>query len=61
MKYKILITGAAGYIGSELIDFLLKKGHSVIAVDTLDYEPTSLLRYCSNENFEFVKLMFFIE
>ena len=36
MKYKILITGAAGYIGSELIDFLLKKGHSVIAVDTLD-------------------------
>ena len=56
MKYKILITGAAGYIGSELIDFLLKKGHSVIAVDTLDYEPTSLLRYCSNENFEFVKL-----
>ena len=56
MKHKILITGGAGYIGSELIKFLLNKGHSVLVADTLDYEPTSLLRYCSHENFEFVKL-----
>ena len=56
MKHKILITGGAGYIGSELIKFLLNKGQSVLVADTLDYEPTSLLRYCSHENFEFVKL-----
>ena len=52
----ILITGGAGYIGSELVNFLLKSGHSVVVADTLHYEPTSLLRYCSNENFKFIKL-----
>ena len=52
----ILITGGAGYIGSELVNFLLKSGHSVVVADSLEYEPTSLLRYCSNENFKFVKL-----
>ena len=53
---KILITGGAGYIGSELVNFLLKGGHSVIVADSLDYEPTSLLRYCFDDRFEFVKL-----
>ena len=51
----ILITGAAGYIGSELIDYLLKDNHTVIAYDNLMYDPTSLLRYTNNPNFSFVK------
>jgi len=39
----ILITGAAGYIGSLLVPELLNDGHYVTCVDNLMYEPTSLL------------------
>ena len=52
---KILITGGAGYIGSELVGFFLAKGHRVVVVDNLKYEPTSLLKYIPHENFEFKK------
>ena len=50
----VLITGGAGYIGAELVDFLLPE-HNVTVLDSLMYDPTSLLRYISNENFNFVK------
>ncbi|RLF37405.1 MAG: nucleoside-diphosphate sugar epimerase [Thermoplasmata archaeon] len=36
MKYKILITGGAGFIGSHLSDLLIKKGHNVVLFDNLD-------------------------
>ena len=42
-KYKILITGGAGYIGSVLIPKLLQHGNEVTCVDNLMYEPISLM------------------
>jgi len=51
---KILITGGAGYIGSELVQFLLPE-HEVTVLDNLMYTRDSLLRYVQNDNFSFVK------
>ncbi len=46
---KILVTGAAGYIGSILVPRLLDKGHEVIALDSFLYNQTSLLDCCHNK------------
>lgn len=45
---KILVTGAAGYIGSILVPELLAAGHEVVAVDDFIYGQTSLLDVCNN-------------
>lgn len=46
---KILVTGAAGYIGSLLVPELLRRGHQVTAVDNFMYGQTSLLDCCQEE------------
>ena len=52
---RILVTGAAGYLGSVMVPHLLRAGHSVLAVDNFMYQQTSLLECCHEERFELVR------
>jgi nucleoside-diphosphate-sugar epimerase len=51
----VLVTGAAGYLGSMLCGHLLRLGYVVTAVDDLLYGGESLLAYMSHPDFRFVK------
>lgn len=51
---KVLITGAAGFIGSHLADRLVKDGHHVVGVDNLFRgKMKNVERLNKNPNFEF--------
>ena len=55
MKSKILVTGAAGYLGSILCETLLREGYSVLALDNLFYGESSLFHLCAHPDFDFVR------
>ena len=54
---RVLVTGAAGFLGSHLTDRLLAEGHCVIGVDNLSTGSLDNLEHLERESrFEFVQL-----
>lgn len=51
----VLVTGGAGYIGSELVRILLADGFRVVVFDNLSFGGESLLSFWGNPAFTFIK------
>jgi dTDP-glucose 4,6-dehydratase len=52
---RIVITGAAGFIGSHLSEALLDRGHSVIGIDNLLTGDVANIAHLAGRDFQFVK------
>lgn len=51
-----VVTGAAGFLGSHLTDYLLERGHRVIGIDNLVTGSTeNIAHLAGHENFRFIK------
>jgi len=53
---RILITGAAGFLGSHLCDHLLASDHEVVGMDNfITGNPDNLAHLAGNQNFQFIR------
>ena len=52
---RIVITGAAGFIGSHLSEALLDRGHSVVGIDNLITGDVANIAHLSGRDFLFIK------
>lgn len=53
---RILVTGAAGFLGSHLCDRLIAEGHDVIGMDNfITGNPQNLAHLASHSHFEFIR------
>jgi len=55
MKQRIVITGAAGFIGSHLAETLLDRDYTVIGIDNLLTGDTGNISHLANRDFSFIK------
>ncbi len=53
---KVLITGAAGFLGSHLCDRFIKEGFKVIGMDNfITGDKKNIVHLSNNANFEFIE------
>ena len=55
MQARIVITGAAGFIGSHLAEALLDRGHTVIGIDNLLTGDVANIAHLANRDFQFIR------
>jgi dTDP-glucose 4,6-dehydratase len=55
MPQRVVITGAAGFIGSHLSEALLQRGYSVIGIDNLLTGDVANIAHLTNQDFTFIK------
>ena len=55
MSARIVLTGAAGFIGSHLAETLLDRGHTVIGIDNLLTGDITNIAHLTNRDFQFIR------
>src|SRR5438477_2643310 len=55
MKQRVVITGAAGFIGSHLAEALLDRDYTVVGIDNLLTGDTANISHLTNRDFSFIK------